>query len=364
MTRLLRLISCWIALSMCPAPAAPEGEDCIVAARRSGVIEFISPATLQTVGRIHLGIAPDSAGLNGIFGAEDLSTLYLEGPVPTPESSRRQGCCSLFSLDLVTLQTRMVASIWGSRSREAYIKSDGSVYPAAALGAAGIQGMSDDRLHLSPDRKLLFGVRNFRGPALDVYDLSRGQIVRSLAPEGTSTLHGAAGIWAGNRFYFYAASSDGGGLLWTLTPESTQLGAGVVVPAFPDSSCTAGFAMGIAASGSSLFLYEMFGLKVDRRRQCGEELAGGAWVVDPTTGRLLSQVAPKLHFSELISNPAGSELYGLTSDHADSPGPVTLVRIGASTGQVLQSRTLDADYWWIATARLKVVPAGNVHAEL
>jgi hypothetical protein len=367
MTRVFHFlpIFCLIVVSECLAHAAPDQEEWIVAVRRGGAIEFISPATLQTIGRIRFSFDRGSSGLNGVFAGSDRSTLYIEGPGPIPGSSDFRGCCSLFSIDLTNLRTRMVASIWGSRSREAVVVSEGSVYPATALtGTADIKGMGNDQAHLSPDRKVLFGVRNFGGPALDVYDLALRKIVRNLIPEGNESYSWATGIWGDERFYFYAATRDGAGRLWTVTPKSRRLGEGVVVHAFPGTGCTNTFLAGLATSGDRLFLYEMFGGKLDRRCQCGEQMMGGIWIVDPTTGRLLNQAAPELYFSQLISNRTGSELYGLTSGHADSQEPVTLVRIDARTGQILQSRLLDTDFWWITTARLSVVPTGDIQAVL
>jgi hypothetical protein len=85
----------------------------------SGVVEFISPATLQSVGRIHFSIAPQSGGLNGVFAGAERSMLYIEGPGPIGDSLNPKGCFSLYTVDLMTLQARMVASVWGSRSRDA-----------------------------------------------------------------------------------------------------------------------------------------------------------------------------------------------------------------------------------------------------
>jgi hypothetical protein len=364
-TRLIQPIFCLITLIACLTHATTAQENWIITVRRAGVVEFISPATLQTFGRIHFSVAADTSGLNGVFASADGSMLYIEGPGSMAGSPNPKGCCSLYSIDLATLQTKVVASIWGSRSREAVVTSEGLLYPASALTAhAAIRGMSNARLHLSPDRRWLFGVRNFRGPALDIYDLAREEIVRTLTPGGDEAYSWADGIWAGNSFYFYAASPHAAGRLWTLSPESTQLGEGVAIPAFSHEACRDDLVAEIAASEDRVFLYEWFGGKIDRRRRCGEQIPGGAWIVDPTTGRLLNRVAPKLHFSKLISNQTGTELYGLTSGHADSQGPVTLIRIDARTGRVVQSRALDRDFWWIATARLKVVPSGDVQADL
>jgi hypothetical protein len=333
-------------------------DDWIVTVGRAGTVEFISPTTLQTAGRIRFDVGP--AGLNGIFASPDPSLLYIEGPT----SENPNACCSLFSLSLATLQTRMVAWIWGSRSREAVVISEGTVYTAASIAeSATVKDTGTDQLHLSPDREWLFGVRNFRGPVLDVYDLAGGQLARSLTPGGDGAYSWANGIWDGDQFYFYALSHDGAGRLWTVAPDSAQLGAGVAVPAL-NTSCPGDYYAGMASAAGRLFVYQTFGGKVDPIRECGEQTPGGAWVIDPATGRVLDRVAPELQFSKLIASRSGSELYGLTFGHNNSQTPVTLVRIDARTGRLLQTRTLHTDAWWITEAQLSVVPAGYAQAHL
>jgi hypothetical protein len=86
--------------------------------------------------------------------------------------------------------------------------------------------------------------------------------------------------------------------------------------------------------------------------------------VDPSTGRPERQVATARHFSDLVPNGAGSELYGITSEVPGTQAPAELVRIDAHSGNVLQARLLDSDYWWIAVAPLKAIPSGDVSVTL
>ena len=347
-------LSAVAALLICSTLGAQDSRNMILAASRSGVVELINPSTLETVGRIHFDLGPQSAGLNGVSASADGSMLYVEGPIP----NEPHGCCALYTIDLATLQVKVAASIPGSRSRSTFVVSDGLVYVAAVLSPNGIpRDMSNDRLHLSPSRRWLFGVRSFRGPALDVYDVGRGQFVRQLVPEGLEGDWWPTGIWSGDRFYLYAANDKGSGKLWSVSPETPQLGAGVMVaPLGRLSGCSDRSSKALAAAAGNLFIYEEFGFKGDRRNECAGGVPGGAWVVDPATGHLTRQIAPDLHFSALLSDQVGSELWGLSA--------AQLVRIDASDGRILQSRYLDSGFWRVAIAPLRVVPSGDVPAKI
>ena len=118
----------------------------------------------------------------------------------------------------------------------------------------------------------------------------------------------------------------------------------------------------IAASAGRLFVYEAFGFKTDRRNRCAGEVPGGAWGEDPATGQATIHAAPDLHFSALISDRAGSALYGLSAEDANWERPAKLVRIDPRDGGVVQSRHLDPGFWRIAIAPLRLVPTGDVRA--
>ena len=353
-------VSTIAALLACSTLVAQDSRNMILATSRSGVVELINPSTLETVGRIHFDLGPGSAGLNGVSASADGSLLYIDGPIPTEP----QGCCSLYSMELATLQMKVAASIPGSRSRNSFVVSDGLVYLATALAHRGIPSdMRNDRLHLSPDGRWLLGVKTFRGPALDVYDVARGQVVRQLTPEGLEGDWWPTGTWSGDRFYLYAANGTGSGRLWTVSPESAQLGTGVTVAPFGQlSGCSEQSSKGIAASAGAVFIYEEFGFKVDRRNECAGRVPGGAWIVDPATGRLTRQIASDLHFSALVSDRAGSELYGLSAEGPNWELPAKLVRIDPNDGRIRQSRRLDPGFWRVAMAPLRTIPSGDVRA--
>lgn len=343
---------------LCLAVEAQSGNTYIVAARRGGVVEFIESATLKTLGSIRLlNVASNGAGLNGVFADPDENTIYVEGP--TRESSV---CCWLYAIDLATLRTSVVAGIWGTRSRRAFIDAGpGSMRSISPAAASSLETPERDQWQASPDGRWWIGLRN--GPALDVYDVARKEITRSLVAPGGDQTHFSRGAWLDNRFYVYAMDHETG-RLWMITPQSTQLGNGRSLPeANRAHGCMPDAPMNIAAAGNRLFLFEIFGSKVDSREQCGD-VPGGAWAVDPTTGRVLARLAADLHFFMLVPNHDGSELYGITSEAPQKSAAPRLVRLDAQSSKVLESRVLESDYWWIAVAPLKHIPTGNVSASL
>src|SRR6266478_10258509 len=255
------------ALLTCSVVSAQDTKQFVLAANRAGVVELLDPISLQTISRIHIDLPPKSVGLNGVSANADGWIIYVEGP--TADNAR--SCCSLYSIDLATLRMNRSASIAG--------------------GGSGIKGMSNDRLHPSPDGHWLFGVRNFRGPALDVYDLIQGSIVRQLMPTGLEGDWFASGAWSGDHFYFYLSKEDGSSArLWMVSPSTTDLGEGVEVdpvaqaPGCPPHS----FALEeIAAAGNNLFVYEASGFILDRRAECSGQIQGGAWLIDSSNGHML-----------------------------------------------------------------------------
>jgi len=130
------------------------------------------------------------------------------------------------------------------------------------------------------------------------------------------------------------------------------------------SGCTDRYVEASLAAGGSVFRYEEFGFKLDRRIRCGNAVSGGATVWDAGSGRQVRQIAPDLHFAELISNAACSQLYGVATEDPGWNGLVRLVRIDSRDGGVRMSRALEADFWRISTAPLDAIPAGDVEVSL
>lgn len=155
--------------------------------------------------------------------------------------------------------------------------------------------------------------------------------------------------------------------VWTESPGRTEIERDAYIPQFGlVSGCRFAFPVevAIAAGGGHMFIYEVFGSKGDRRPLCrGQQVPGGAWMVNPDTGQFLNRVASDLHFSTLIPDRTGSVWYGLASEsyHWNSP---KLVRVDAWSGEVLQTRLLEPQFWSITLAPLRadLVPTGAVRA--
>lgn len=350
MLRLPQAILLCAALSVCIGVHARGSNDYIIAVRRMGMIQFIDPATLNTVSTIKVNVGSEGTGLNGVFADPDGHTIYVEGPVGG-------GCCWLYSIDLLTLQTKVVAGIWGTRSRRDFVSAGPGLLQHVSAAASAMDIAEGDRWHSSPDGRWWFGLRN--GPTLDLYDVVRREMVRSFSATDSGKPCWSSGAWLGHRFYVYAAH-DGWGWLWTVSPESTQLGDAIAIPG-PDqpSECGVDPLTDVTVAGDRLVVYEIFGSKLDRRRGCNP-VPGGAWIVDPTDYHLVAQLGRDLHFFMLISNRSGSELYGITSEMPDMQAPAKLVRVDTHSGNVLQYRLLDPDFWWITTAPLQFAPSGVV----
>lgn len=354
----LRKASLWVVTVVaCVGAQAQSPGDYIVAARRTGSIEFIEPITLKTVSRIVINIPSPSTGLNGIFADPDGRTIYFEGPIG-PNSAGANNCCWLYSIDLATLRTKKVADIWGTRSRKAFVSTGPSLLQPVSLRAATATGRPDgDQWRASPDSRWWIGLRN--GPAADLYDVARGSIVHSFAATNQDAPGWSSGTWLGNQFYIYAMH-NGSGRLWKLSPQSTRLDDGIPVSDVGRAGgCFAEALMNIVASRDRLLVYEIFGGTIDRRNRCGN-VRGGVSILVPTTGRFTSLIASTLYFTQLIPNRAGSEIYGLTSGAQGAQDEPQLVRIDLSSGKVLQSRSLAHDYWWLTAAPLRAVPSGDV----
>ncbi len=369
MGRLRHAALCLLLFLGFSATKAQDAKPFILAAHRAGIVELIDPETLATAARIHFDLAPRSSGLNGVSASADGSTLYVEGAVPPNPS-----CCGLYAVDMATMKT-VATTIEEkfSRKNSPLIFSDGLVYPAATLMPGGPTrdftiASRNARLLLSPDGRWLFGVRSFRGPALETFDLNHGAAFRELTPAGRdpSGTNWANGAWSGDHFYFYAADGTNSGRLWTVSPGTEQLGVGVEVAAFGDvPGCRQGapVATALTAAAGSLFIYEPFGNKSDRSLDC-PNAPGGAWIVDSATGQLTGQIAPGFHFNRLIAARGGHDIYGLDPGNVSWTGPVRLVRMDARNGTILKSVTLDPGVCTIATAALRSAPAGDVHVNV
>jgi hypothetical protein len=163
----------------------------------------------------------------------------------------------------------------------------------------------------------------------------------------------------------YIARPDHPGWLWALSPGEDRLGTPVQVASFADQpACGEHLPVvkELVAAGGNVFLYEPFGGKSDRTGVCPEKVPGGAWLLDPATGQLVRQIASGFHFNRLVANRLGSELYGI--DAGDGWGRPLLVSIDSRDGSVIRTRRLDAGYWAITTAVLRIALQGDQQVNL
>jgi hypothetical protein len=329
-TRTLRLMLLVTVFLACSIAHAQDSKTYILAARRSGAIEIIDPKTLLTIGRIHFDLPPNSSGLNGISAGPDGTTLYVEGPIPKSSkfSDAAGGCCVLYSIDLTTMQTRQVAGVEGTQSRNAFVTFDGVTYPVA------------------PSRGT---PPHFPRGADELFDFAQIRIQSGMRMDGSD--------------FLYGSKEDGsGGLLWSGLPGTLDLGHGVSVEPFAKvPGCSAPMNVFLAGAAGNLFLYEAFGWIGDRRNSCNG-VPGGAWIIDPATGELLAHVGPDLYFSELVPDRDQGELCAISTDDPDWRTGVRLVRIDGQDGTILNSRVLESDFWRIALAPLRNPPAADVRA--
>ncbi len=330
MKRLFQAIAGLLILTGASNSRAQDSGNFILAARRTGVAELIDPATLETVARIHFDFHVER-----LFVGSDGSELYVDG-------YGAGGCCEHYTLDLSTLKLNEA----GSNEENGFGNS-----------------------LRSPDGRWRVELKSFRGPALKMFDLETGAVQEltpaalPLSEEECGGNWAAGGTWSGGHFYFYVACPNHPGFLWTVSPGATELGAGVPVAPFgeaPDCQERLPLDKMLVAAGETLLLHEPFGSKADRTPGCQTRLPGGAWMLDPATGRLTRQIAAGFHFNVLIPDSSGSTLYGVDPGNGNWGGPVKLVALNVRDNEVMKSRVLDPGVLQISIGQLRQVPKGDV----
>ncbi len=338
-------------LVLSPSPRTEQLHNYIIATAQShDTIEIIDPNSLATVGRIHVDLPSGSVGLNGASASADGKVVYVHAPLPDDPN----GCCALYSIDLTSLESKLLSKYPGNRVWHALVDVGGVTYPVASLIAdsKAIDGVP----HISPDGRRMLVLNS----GADIYDLPSKRIILHLA-----LTHGLLrGDWLSNDQFVLYEVTNRTGHIWVASPDSYDLGAGLSIePSTTAPGCPVPVWSNIVSSGGSLFVYENFGTKVVHEHSC-MGLEGGAWLLDPASGRLLRQIAPNLHFAALIANHDSNELYGISVGEPVSTKPAELVRIDARSGTILQSRSLDSGYWYIAIPPLCCVPQGDARARL
>lgn len=332
----------------------------LLAAHRAGGVEVLDPNTLEPVGSIK--VLPQANGLT----SDNTGVLFLrEGLAPEFE-----GCCALYAVDLKTREmTKLLEPV-----SNAVVSPDGQ-HVLAQRGNVGIEAFNIHTLQrepeiprsvapgvyslsFSPDGRLLFGVSNFPR-SLDIFDFDQRKLVQRFTVSQDLSVLGA---WIGNVYYLYEYRK-GEGQLWRVKTDNSALEGPVNVD-FPDlaSDCERPM-QGMVGAGGQLFLVELFGGKGDRRDFCTRDVPGGLFSIDPQTGKVLTHLAPEVHFASLVPSTDGKELYGI--DVRDTTwSSVGLIRLNATSGDVLARRNLQADVWFIDLANIPkdLVPNGPVEA--
>jgi hypothetical protein len=218
------------------------------------------------------------------------------------------------------------------------------------------------KLRPSPDSRWLFGITNSQrghGPALDIFDIENKVMVRRLPiPNGHG--HFPEGSWLGDQFFLYD-NRGGQGKLWKVTPETTVLDAPLKIT-LPNSFLGNGIVHHtLIAGGKHLFLYEGFGHKL--ARDITQDIPGGIFSIEPSSGKIVGHFASSVHFARVIAAKDGQFLYGIDSDRTG--GSVRLLKLDASNGAVVAERAIERDVWFISLANLPVtaIPQGEVQPE-
>ena len=292
---------------------AQTSHDFVFVARRSGTGEVLDATTLATVARIQFDFH-----LERLSASADGSNLQVQG------YASGAGCCQHYVFDPASSKLEKDTPFREGR--------DG-------FGPCLV----------SPDGRWCFQLKSFQGPALKMVDRgdpasARQLIPPDLPPENNSGNWYAQGAWSGGRFYLYVSRPDDPGRLWAVLPGAESLGAGIPVAPFnEDAGCGQRLpvAKHFVAAGGNFFLFESFGNRNKDTRPSCSGLPGGAWMVDPATGRLTAHVAPEFHFSSLVAGSSGAALYGAALAGSGSMGETgQVVRCDARDGKVTNSRYL------------------------
>jgi hypothetical protein len=340
-------------------------DEVILATQRNRRLHVFDANSLQPLGSFTV-----NNNAHSVIASPDGLRLFIEQPAP-PDVD---GCCALFSLDLITHQLCKLVfpSSLGVPSPDGrwLFTQRGpigiEVFDAKTLARLPtIDAPGLYRLLPSPDSQWLFGTtysQRGHGPSLDIIDIEKKVLVRRL-PIPHDLL--PQGVWLGDQFYLYAYDGNQGNL-WKVTPETTELDTPVKIT-FPDLSIERQLIHhGLIAGGRHLFLYEGFGGKIDRRRDNGPAIPGGIFSIEPSSGKIISHLARTVHFAMVFAGTDGRWLYGIDSGLTGWRGPIRLLKLDASNGEVIAERALERDVWFITLARLpmSIIPLGEVEPKL
>jgi len=335
---------------LCAASLFPtSGDRVLLASRRAGFIEAISPETLETTARVRFSGFVETV-------ASDPSGRQLF--VALPERGQPKGCCALFALDLSSFQLTFLAepAIRSMATCDRVVFQRGNTgiesfdtHNLARLPTLKTPGVY--QMQISPDGRWLFGTTSFQGTSLDLFDLSQGKMVwQHPFDDVVQDLHGA---WIGQRYYVFSTNRAGHGRLWSASPDNPMLGEPLAVslPSSAHPVCDP-VLRGVVAVGDRLVIYDVFGDKLDRRRDC-PEAEGGFVVVDPKTGAATGRLAAADHFFQLVPSADGRYLYGL--DMGGLWTQIRIVKLDATSGNTISMKKLDDDVWFLTSG---TIPSG------
>lgn len=349
------LTRCAIVILMFAAVAwSASGDPVLLASRRAGLIEAVSLDTLETTSRVRLDRSVESV-------ASDPSGKQLF--VALPSSPESKGCCALFALDLPSLRlTRLVGpALRATATLDRVLTQRGNVGIEVfdthnLVRLPTIKAPGGYRMQASPDGRWLFGATNFPSPSLDLFDLSQGKMVWQRPFEKDQSLQGA---WIGEQYYLFSADPAGQGRLWSVRPDNPDPGDPLVLSlpgdAFP--GCGPIFQT-ILAVGDRLVIYEQFGDKLDRRRDC-PRVAGGFVLLDPKTGVATDRLAASNHFRQMVGSADGRYLYGLDVGNVQWK-QLRLVKLDATSGATITAKSLDDDVWFLTSGTIPPEMEGNL----
>jgi hypothetical protein len=329
-----------IAGLLLPAIAWP-GDPVLLASRRGGLTEVISPDTLETTVRIRLPGSVESI-------ASDPLGRRLFVTLPAKETPKT--CCALFALDWRSLQlilllepalhaTPTIDRVLTQRGNIGIEVFDGvNLARLPTIRAPGVY-----RMQPSPDGRWLAATTQFPSPSLDLFDLVQGNLVRQHAFERGESIHSA---WIGKQCYLFSVNEAGSSQLWPVAPDDPHVREPLAVTLPNDESRRCGPVLPTReGAGERLVVYQPFGDKLDWRRNC-PITPGGFILVDPKTGAATDRLAGSEHFRQIVASPDGRRLYGL--DVGDTQWKqVRLISLDTLTGAIVRVRDLDADVWFL-----------------
>jgi hypothetical protein len=324
------------------------GDSVLLASSRAGWVEAINLETLDTVSRVRVPSMTESI-------ASDLSGQRLFVAAPRSDG---KGCCALYALDPQSMQLTFLVE-------PAQLATFTAERLFTQRGAVGIEAFDSEnlsrlptvkapgfyRLRASPDGRKLFGITNWPQPSLDLFDAVAGSRIASQSMPAGSSL---AGTWLGQQ-YFLLVVQSGQAKVWPVSADHGELGQGVSLSgSFTDCQPSP---YDVIAGGAGLVIYGQFGLKSDDL--CA--VPGGFVVADPVTGATTGRFASNRRFRQIVAGSDGRYVYGL-----DTGSPawrrVQIVKIDATTGQVVAEKNMDPDVWYLTAG--KIPPEMQGHLDL